>query len=148
MRERAALVALQFRASTAVEAYREAILAHPDAIDLPFDRLREGRVRVAEVGNAPVGFSVLLAPADGIAELDGLFVDPPYWLRGIGKALLHDAVRRARAEGAVALEVTANPTALEFYLKFGFEDLREEATRFGPARRMSFSLAKRPPRRP
>ncbi len=47
-REHAALLALMTRASLANPADREALLAHPDAIELPPRQIAEGRVYVAE----------------------------------------------------------------------------------------------------
>lgn len=138
--DREALEAIQHRASTALPEYRDAILRHPDAIEVPLLLLGGNRVKVAETRSIPVGFSVLLAPAEGIAELDGLFVDPAYWGQGIGWALMLDAVSLAAAENADAIEVTANPRAEGFYAKFGFTRLGQTTTRFGPAMRMTYSL--------
>jgi GNAT superfamily N-acetyltransferase len=138
--ERGVLENLQFRASTESPVYRDAILQHPDSISLASELLREGRVRVAQAEGTPIGFSVLLAPVRGICELDGLFVDPPWWRRGIGKALMVDAFRIARGDGALSIEVTANPLALRFYEKLGFSHLEETQTRFGPAQRMRYLL--------
>jgi GNAT superfamily N-acetyltransferase len=138
--ERKALENLQLRASTVWPEYRRQILQHPDSIDLPPNLLAERRVRVAQTEETPVGFSVLLAPNDRVSELDGLFVEPAQWHHGIGTALLRDAAEFARAEDAVAIEVTANPLAREFYEKFGFTHIGETSTRFGPALRMRYSL--------
>ncbi|MFY9720419.1 MAG: GNAT family N-acetyltransferase [Candidatus Cybelea sp.] len=122
------------------------ILQHPESIQLPSTQLVERRVRVAGRTGALIGFSVLLAPNDRICELDGLFVDPAHWRHGIGTALMRDAVEIARAEDAVAIEVTANPLAREFYEKFGFTQIGEASTRFGPALRMRYSVVTVPPR--
>jgi GNAT superfamily N-acetyltransferase len=138
--ERGVLERLQFRASTESPVYREAILQHPDSISLASQLLTEGRVRVAQAEDTPIGFSVLLAPVRGVCELDGLFVDPPWWRRGVGTALMFDAIRIARAQGAFSIDVTANPLALRFYEKLGFSHLEETQTRFGPAQRMRYLL--------
>ncbi len=90
-----------------------------------------------------VGFSLLLAPVAGIAELDGLFVDPDHWHQGIGKALMLDAVTLARAENALAVEVTANPRAEGFYAKLGFIRIGRTETRFGSASRMRHVVSSR-----
>lgn len=140
--ERIALKSLQLRASIVWPEYRDLILQHPDSIELPSAQLVERRVRIAEKDGTPVGFSVLLEPNDRIAELDGLFVEPAHWHHGIGTALMRDAERIARAENAVAIEVTANPLAREFYERFGFTHLGETQTRFGPALRMRYVLTK------
>jgi hypothetical protein len=44
--ERAALEALQWRASLVWEEYRDVLLAHPDAVELPAEQIAEGRTIV------------------------------------------------------------------------------------------------------
>jgi GNAT superfamily N-acetyltransferase len=139
--ERAALESLQFRASIELPAYHDAILRHPDSISLASELLNEGRVRVAETKDPLIGFSVLLAPIADTVELDGLFVDPSWWRRGVGTALMLDAFCVARAEDAARIEVTANILATGFYEKLGFSHLYETQTRFGPAQRMRYLIA-------
>src|SRR4051794_8867930 len=133
-RERAALEALQRRASLHNEGDREALLAHPDAIELPARQIEH--VRVAERAGALVGFSLLLEPQDGACELDGLFVEPDAMGVGVGRALVDDAARIARERGAASIAVIANPHALEFYRRVGFTGADEIATRFGAGYRM------------
>ena len=139
--ERAALEALQRRASLHLPDYRQALTDHPDAIDLPAEQLVDGRVIVAECDGAPAGFAVTLRRSDGDAELDGLFVEPGLWRSGIGAQLVEAAADRARTEDARALWVIANPTALGFYHRCGFEDAGRTQTRFGPAPVMRKSLS-------
>jgi GNAT superfamily N-acetyltransferase len=135
--EIAALEALQRRASTAWDDYRPQLLAHPDAIELPVDQVRDGLVRVAvDPTGGQLGFSVVLAVAGGVSELDGLFVEPAHWRRGIGLELVADAARRAQAAGAGTLAVIANPRAIGFYEAAGFVAAGMATTRFGPAPRM------------
>jgi len=138
--EREALEDLQRRASLVWQEYREALLAHPEAVRLPSSQLEKQRVRVAERDLAAVGFSVLLPRSAGISELDGLFVEPIHWRTGIGWALMHDAVGLAQLQKARAIEVTANPRAEGFYKKFGFVRIGEVQTQFGPASRMRYVL--------
>jgi GNAT superfamily N-acetyltransferase len=113
------------------EDYREALLAHPDAIDLPAAQVQGGRAFVAELRGTIVGFNVILRRQDGDADLDGLFVEPSHWGQGIGTCLVQDAARFAASEGATTLHVVANPRALGFYVACGFERVGEESTRFG-----------------
>jgi GNAT superfamily N-acetyltransferase len=138
--DRMRLEALQFRASTAFPDYRDAILAHPESIRISRELFTQRRVRVAEIAGVPIGFSVILSPIGGISELDGLFVEPACWRRGIGTALMRDAMNLARTERSDAIEVTANPLAVSFYTKLGFVPLCETPTQFGPALRMRCSL--------
>src|SRR5437899_9788027 len=118
--ERDALEALQWRASLVWEQDRQALLAHPDAIELPLPMIIEGRVRVAVGEEAILGFSVVLPIHDGMCELDGLFVEPDAMRHGVGRALVIDVVARARRDGATHIEVIANPRAEEFYTRVGF----------------------------
>lgn len=127
-----ALEELQRRASLANENDREAILAHPEAIDLPAEQISAGQVRVAESGGVVVGFSAVLPREDGQAELDGLFVEPGLWKGGVGRALVEDASREARDRGCAELRVIGNPHALGFYEACGFETIGAFETQFGP----------------
>ena len=127
---------LQRRASLALDEYREALLAHPDAIALPPEQIERGEVLVAEIDGGIAGFAVILDD-EGTAELDGLFVEPGLWRRGIGSALVDEAVHRARSRGLSLMTVVANPTAKEFYERCGFTVEGTAETRFGPALRMS-----------
>jgi N-acetylglutamate synthase-like GNAT family acetyltransferase len=131
--ERAALEELQRRASLVWEDYREALLAHPDAIELPIEQIESGRTYVAERQGQVVGFSVVLRRPDGNAELDGLFVEPGFWRQGIGKHLVHAVELLAASEGAESLYVVANPRAEGFYAACDFELIGEQSTRFGAA---------------
>jgi GNAT superfamily N-acetyltransferase len=138
--ERNALEALQRRASLANVADRAALLAHPDAIDLPLGQIESGYVMVARRDGAILGFSAVLPRAVGDAELDGLFVEPSAWRGGIGRALVEAACGRARSEGATVMHVTAGREAVAFYQACGFELLGEAPTRFGMARVMRRTL--------
>jgi len=134
--ERSALEELQRRASLMWEEDREALLAHPDAIELPLDQITDGRTVVAESAGELLGFAVVLRRDDGDAELDGLFVEPAHWRRGLGRALVEQAERIAARDGATNLWVIANTRALDFYGACGFVTVGEVATRFRPAPRM------------
>jgi mycothiol synthase len=134
--EAAELEALQRRSSDIWEQYREQLANHPDAIKLPQTFIHNGWVRVAvSDGDLPVGFSVVIPTDSETDELDGLFVEPDDLQRGIGRALIEDAVTRAAARGGRRLEVTAGP-AQGFYQRTGFKVIGTTQTRFGPAVRM------------
>jgi GNAT superfamily N-acetyltransferase len=115
--------------------YNEQLEAEPDAIELPLEQIEQGAVIVAELDDRQVGFAAVLIDDDH-AELDGLFVEPEHWRKGIGAALVDVAVHEARRQG-LAMMVVANPSAREFYEKCGFTVEGEAETRFGPALRMS-----------
>jgi GNAT superfamily N-acetyltransferase len=141
--EARALEDLQRRSSLVWEEYRDQLLAHPDAISLPVSVIRDGAVRVACGNDRVLGFSVMVPSVDGDGpdELDGLFVEPDAMRAGVGRALIADVVARSERRGVAAIEVTANPRALDFYRKVGFRDRGPVPTRFGPGLRMRLDLA-------
>jgi len=129
--DKAALEDLQLRASLANEADREAILAHPDAIDLPLEQLTSGDVFVLELGGRIAGFAALLLRPDGDADLDGLFVEPDMRRRGAGRALVEHCAKISLGRGARVLHVVGNFHAEAFYLSCGFKAIGLYETRFG-----------------
>ena len=54
--------------------------------------------------------------------------------------LVHDVATRARAAGARYVDVIANPNALEFYSRVGFEVTGRASTRFAEAPRMTLEV--------
>jgi GNAT superfamily N-acetyltransferase len=139
--ERPLLIGLQRQASLMWEEDRDALLAEPDAIDVPASQIAEGHVHVCERAGLVIGFCVIIMRADGAAELDGLFVEPAAWGEGIGRRLLALAEGQARAAGALSLHVIANRRAVGFYAACGFDTIGETATRFNPALAMGKALA-------
>jgi GNAT superfamily N-acetyltransferase len=129
--ERKALEALQWRASLGNEGDRDALLRHPDAIDLPAEQIAAGGVFVLEQDGAIVGFSAILPRADGDTELDALFVEPTIQRQGIGRKLIEHCAAVARSAGSRALHVIGNAHAKGFYQSCGFEILGPFETRFG-----------------
>jgi N-acetylglutamate synthase-like GNAT family acetyltransferase len=136
-----ALELLQRRSSVHEPMYRAQLGAHPHAIELPVEQITGGLVRVAEQNGAVVGFAVLLERSGDACELDGLFVEPDRMRAGVGRRLVEDAKRIARERGATRIDVVANPQAGAFYEAVGFTRVGEALTRFGPAPRMSLSIA-------
>jgi GNAT superfamily N-acetyltransferase len=138
--ERQALEALQLRASMGNEGDREALLLHPDAIDLPVEQIMAGDVFVLEEDGAVVGFSAIQSREDGDMELDALFVEPGIQRRGIGKRLVEHCAEIARSKGSTTLHVIGNPHAEQFYLACGFSIIGSFQTRFGPGLLMRLPL--------
>ena len=130
--EQKELEALQLRASLTNVGDRDALLANPDAIELPIDQIAAGAVFVAERNGEIVGFTALLPRPDGDVELDALFVDPDVRRCGVGRSLVDHCVQVASAQGSVALCVIGNPHASDFYTACGFTVVGTTATRFGP----------------
>jgi len=137
--ERPALIELQRRASLMHAAYREAIVAHPEAVDLPAAQIADRSVLVAEADGRVAGFIVVL-PSGAEAEIDGLFVEPELWRRGIGRTLMAAGEEAARRLGITRLCVIAAPEAEAFYAACGFVTTGPERTPFGPAIRMRKNL--------
>jgi GNAT superfamily N-acetyltransferase len=125
------LEALQWRASLNNPGDRDALLANPDAIELPLQQIDAGGVFVAENAGLPQGFAAILPRDDGDSELDALFVEPDAWRQGIGRALVEHCCSCAKAAGAAALHVVGNPHAEHFYVSCGFKMLGRKQMRFG-----------------
>lgn len=123
---------LQLRASLTNEGDRDALLAHPDAIELPLAQIASGGVFVAECKGTIVGFAAVEPRADGDSELDALFVDPNMRRRGIARSLVEHCAGVARARKSNALCVIGNPHAKDFYTACGFTLIALTQTRFGP----------------
>ena len=138
--EQKELEALQWRASLNNPGDRDALLAHPDAIELPLEQIRDGGVFVAEVAGATMGFAAILPREHGDFDLDALFVEPTAWRQGIGRALVEHCAATARDIGAESLYVLGNPHAEGFYHACGFNTLGTKETRFGTGLLMKRAL--------
>jgi len=130
--EKLELEQLQTRASLANEGDRDALLAHPDAIEVPAEQIAGGRVFVSEREGAIVGFAAIEPREDGETELDGLFVEPHMRRRGIAKSLIEHCSELVRKRGCKAIHVVGNPHAAEFYAACGFDAIGTTETRFCP----------------
>ena len=86
---------------------------------------------VAELDGEIVAWAALVPPADGVAVLDDLWVDPVRLGDGLGSRLFQVAVERARELGAERLEWGAEPNAVGFYEKVGGHKLRDHVTEWG-----------------
>ena len=127
------------RASLSNAGDRDNLLAHPEYLILGPDGLAEGRMYVAEEDRSVVGFATW-ARADGVTELEDLFVDPDWRRRGIAAALVSRIVDVLRAQGVRYLEVTANPHAQGFYDAAGFIDCGTAETAFGASPRKRLAI--------
>ncbi len=106
---------------TFMEACREELTVTPND-------LQRGRVRVA-VDSEIVGFHGVLN-----AELEWLFVAPPAMGRGVGAALLTDALEIARTSGLNELRIQADPHAGGFYERMGARLIGEALSASIPGR--------------
>lgn len=69
-------------------------------------------------GSVPVGCIGLFLPGPGEAVVGHIAVAPTHRLRGIGRSLVDDAVRRFRL---VSVTAETDATAVLFYRRCGFE---------------------------
>jgi N-acetylglutamate synthase-like GNAT family acetyltransferase len=129
--EQKTLEALQWRAALSNPGDREAMLANPDAIELPIEQLVAGQVFVLEQDGEIAGFSVILPREDGQIELDGLFVEPKFWRRGLGRMMVDHCAAVSRVLGSSTLHVIGNLHSKEFYVACGFKAYGVAKTRFG-----------------
>jgi GNAT superfamily N-acetyltransferase len=129
--EQTMLEALQRRASLNNPGDRDAILANPDAIEVPVEQITSGWVFVAEREGVVAGFAAVVRRPDGGAELDALFVEPHLWKQGIGRRLVAHVAEVARMRAATFLHVIGNPHAEGFYVSCGFCVTGTIETRFG-----------------
>ena len=117
-----------------------ALLAHPQFLVLPEAEVLAGNTRVAvDEDDVVVGFATAVGSGP-LRELEDLFVEPRHQRRGVGALLVADAVALLRADGAVRLDVVANPHASRFYAAVGFEHDGEVPTELGPGIRMHLDL--------
>jgi GNAT superfamily N-acetyltransferase len=135
-----ALQELFRRSSLSNPEDRETLLAHPEALELAPTVLADGRVRVATEQSGQVTGFATTAVDDRHLEVVDLFVDPDWARRGVGRALLADAVAFARTIGIGRIEVTGNPHAYAFYGAVGFVRDEDVATDFGPAARLHLDV--------
>ena len=87
------------------------------ALSFTPEYVRRHHVLVAEAGGTVIG--VVSIEADSEPEIGHLWVAPDHHGRGIGRALVHRAVRHARERGWSALRVESDPNALGFYEGLG-----------------------------
>lgn len=99
-----------------------------------------GGLRVAEgPDGAPAGYTLAVrAAGDDAGWILSMGVGPAHRGRGLGAALLEDAVGALAARGAREVRLTvdpANATAAALYARSGFRVVAEEAAYFGPGER-------------
>ena len=104
------------------------------ALTVTLPLITAGAVQVAERASGKVAGVVSVTPTalQGIALLNGLFVAPPLWRRGVGRTLFAAAVVAARKRGAGALVIYAAPSAEGFYLRQGAVRIGEGPFYFSP----------------
>ena len=93
-----------------------------------------GCVRVAEHKPGEVLGVVIVSATglQGIALLHGLYVDPPFWKRGVGRVLFEAAIARTKALKAGVLVIYAEPSAEGFYKRMGATRVGEGTFYYSP----------------
>lgn len=130
--DRQDLIDLLWRASLAWEVVRQDLLDHPEVIDVDPELIAGNQVFVAERHGRILGFATIIPREGNDAELEGIFVEPAEWRKGIGMALERQIEREAQAWGANRLHVVASPNVQGFYTAAGFTKVGEQAMTFGP----------------
>ncbi len=88
--------------------------------------------RVASLGDLIVGYTAMFTmpgqepdQKENYGQLDNIYVDPDYWHRGIGRALVNDALeilKKGGATKAVLLSEKHNTAAHAFYGSTGWKN--------------------------
>ncbi|MCP3394549.1 GNAT family N-acetyltransferase [Bradyrhizobium sp. CCGB12] len=91
-------------------------------------------VEVAQDSSSKVVGVVWVTPTglQGIALLQGLYVEPALWRRGIGRVLFGAAATRATEFKAGAILINAEPSAEGFYKRMGATRIGEAPFYFSP----------------
>jgi GNAT superfamily N-acetyltransferase len=113
------------------------VMVAAQLIDAAYLAANPTRVSVDD-REAIVGFASLLVPGRGVAgeaELDFMFVADDRQGRGIGRALMADAVAVAKGMGIGRIHIVSHPPAEPFYRSVGAERVGEVP----PAGRITWS---------
>ncbi|WP_062521086.1 GNAT family N-acetyltransferase [Demequina silvatica] len=103
-----------------------------------------GAVLVARKDDAVVGCVGIARTHDGVVEIVKMAVDPRHRGHGTGRRLLLAAIERARALGAVRIELESNrklDAAVHLYEELGFRHLGHDEYEPGPYARADVAMA-------
>lgn len=104
-----------------------------DELTVSSQQISDGYCEIAEIDGNPAGF-ILLLPFGEYLELEALFISPNLIGRGVGQNLFERATSWAKANGYRYLQTTADPNAVGFYQKQGFEKIGEISSMSIPGR--------------
>lgn len=119
-------------ASLSSNEYGVQLLGCPELLEVPLEQIESERVLVAVSDGQIVGF-VEVGCGEAELEIKGLFVDPTFWRRGVGRALIERSAEYFGDVEGGCFVVVASPDATDFYRSCGFVSLHRTGTRFGPA---------------
>jgi GNAT superfamily N-acetyltransferase len=103
-------------------------------VELTLTTIDLAAVLVIEVEGIAGGFYSLQPVSETRAELGHLFVEPSLQRRGLGRLMIADALRRARARGFRWLEIQGDPNAAQFYEHVGATRVGERESDSIPGR--------------
>jgi len=117
-RDAGALSELSFRSKASSGYDAEFMAACRDELAVTPETMAAGDVWVAEARGKPVGFFDIRLEND-VLEVYALYIDPDVKRAGIGRTLWTEMEKRAVAMTARAMELDADPAAVEFYKAMG-----------------------------
>ena len=111
-------------------AYMLDAIYNPDSIESQMERGQE--FFILSIGTEDAGF--LSISQTGTARLEKLYLKSEYRGKGTGSMMLDFAADQVMKAGGLEIQLNVNRfnPALTFYLRNGFEILREEDIPFGP----------------
>jgi predicted GNAT family N-acyltransferase len=104
-------------------ALRERVFVGQQGVTLAADQdgLDSTATHIVAVDDGRLVGTCRLVFEDGLARLGRMAVEPSHRGRGLGAAILAEAERAARAEGAVRIRLHAQTAAVTLYQRGGFE---------------------------
>lgn len=128
-----ALSDLSFRSKASNGYDADFMEACRDELAVTSATLADGEVWVSETNGKPVGFFDIRLEKD-VLEVYSLYVDPDVKRSGIGRILWAALEERAVAMMAKAIELDADPAAVEFYTAMGCSVIGEAPSGSIPGR--------------
>lgn len=135
--------------SRCVDLWTRVIVAR-DGSDVAAEVARRARaafteptIRFAVAGSAPDGFALTVTKENGVALLSRVCVDPSATSRGIGAALVADAVEHARNAAFQRIELDVRETnarAITLYERAGYSAVSDPWDYDGGDRVVTWSL--------
>ncbi|MDP6876881.1 MAG: GNAT family N-acetyltransferase [Alphaproteobacteria bacterium] len=115
------LTALFFRSKQS-NGYDDAFMAAcREELTVTADDLKAGEYWIAETHEVCGCACLLPDPDRPTGEVHAFFIDPNHQRQGVGRLLWQKLLERARAQNLVELRLDADPFAVPFYRKLGFE---------------------------
>ena len=91
-----------------------------EELTITAEQIATGNVYQLVIDKQIAGYYSYQALTDEKVELSNLFISPPHIRKGVGRALLHDFLERAKHAGFRTVTLNADPNAEGFYARHGF----------------------------